>query len=137
MLDNTLQLSLESQEILVVSLYVLVKFAQISIGSIHKLKTQGAWFPSFINIHQTKVEDSKFPITKNQLPTFPNLITLFTHVLNVDAIEHVSTKQHPQVLNVQASINDTNHHALEVFHVLDTNVDFVDVKEVISNLMKR
>jgi hypothetical protein len=42
MLDNILQLSLESQEILVASLYVLVKFAQISIGSIHKLKTQGA-----------------------------------------------------------------------------------------------
>jgi len=47
----------------------------------------------------------------------------------VDAIEHVSTK-HLQVLNVQTSIDDTNHHALEVFHVLNTNVDFVDVREV-------
>jgi hypothetical protein len=66
----------------------------------------------------------------DQLPTLPNLITLLTHVLKVDAIEHVSTKQHPQVLNAQALIDDTNHHALEVFHVLDTNVDFVDVREV-------
>jgi hypothetical protein len=48
----------------------------------------------------------------------------------VDAIEHVSTKQHLQVSNAQASINDTNHHALEVFHVSNTNVDFIDVREV-------
>jgi hypothetical protein len=69
-------------------------------------------------------------ITKDQLPTFPNLITLLTCVLIVDAIEHVSMKQHFQVSNAQALIDDTNHHALEVFHVSNTNVDFINVREV-------
>jgi hypothetical protein len=72
----------------------------------------------------------------DQLPRFPNLITLLTCILNVDVIEHVSTKQHPQVLNVQPLINETNHHALEVFNVLNINVILLMLRKWMSNLMK-
>jgi hypothetical protein len=81
------------------------------------------------------VQGSKFPITKDQLLTFPKLI--LTYVLNVDAIEHVSTKQHLQVLNVQALIDDTNNCASKGFHVSNTNVDFVNVRKWMSNPMRQ
>ncbi len=118
------------------SLYVLVKFAQFSIGFIHKFKTQGVGFPSFRNIHQANAQVLKFSIIKDQLHKFPNLITLLIRILNVDVIEHVSTKQHPQVLNVQPLINETNYHALEAFNVLNINVILLMLRKWMSNLMK-
>lgn len=70
--------------------------------------------------------------TKQQHPQVSNAQALIDDT-NHHALEvfHVSTKQqYCQVLNVQALINDTNHHALKVFHVSNINVDFVDVREV-------
>jgi hypothetical protein len=112
-------------------LHVLICFCQIYvIFSKFNFEAQDPRRKIFLPYWCSLDESASFWTIDNKdwLPTFLDPITFSTHVSNAYANEHVS--------NVQALVNDTNCHALEIFHASDTNVDLTMSWKWMSNLVR-